>query len=99
MLFRSERGEIDGNCTLVSSLQTQRPDWLAQKKVDVLVQFAPTRQPGFESVPTIFELIKDENETRAVNFLIASEAIGRPVIAPPAVPADRRAALRKALGA
>ena len=91
-----ERGEIDGNCTLVSSLQTQRPDWLAQKKVDVLVQFAPTRQPGFESVPTIFELIKDENETQAVHFLIASEAIGRPVIAPPGVPTDRLAALRKA---
>jgi len=91
-----ERGELDGNCTLISSVRSQRSEWIAEQKIDVLVQFAETRHADLADVPTIFEVLTSENEKKAINFLIASEAIGRPVIAPPGLPADRTAALRKA---
>ena len=93
----TERGEVDGNCTVVTSLQSQRPDWIEQKKINIVVQFGETKHKDLPHVPTIFELIKTENERKAINFLIASEAIGRPVIGPPGMAADRTEALRKAL--
>lgn len=92
----SERGEVDGNCTVLTSLQSQRPEWLAQKKIDILVQFGDHKHPDLPDVPTIFELIPDENQKHAITFLTAAEAIGRPVIGPPGMQADRTAALRKA---
>lgn len=92
----TERGEVDGNCTVLTSLQSQRPDWLTQKKINILVQFAETKHDELPNVPTIFELITSENEKKAINFLIASEAIGRPVIGPPGMVTDRTEALRKA---
>jgi tripartite-type tricarboxylate transporter receptor subunit TctC len=91
-----ERGEVDGNCTVLSSVQTQRPEWLAQKKINVLVQFGEAKHQDLPNVPTIFELIKDENQKKAIAFLTAAEAIGRPVIGPPDMQADRTAALRQA---
>ncbi len=89
-----ERGEVDGNCTLLGSVQVQRPDWLPQKKIDIVVQFAEKRHKDIPNVPTIFELVKDENQKKAINFLIASEEIGRPVIGPPKM--QRADVIRKA---
>ena len=89
-----ERGEVDGNCTLIGSVQVQRPEWLPQKKIDVVVQFAEKRHPDLPNVPTIFEVVKDENQKKAINFLIASEEIGRPVIGPPGM--QRADVIRKA---
>lgn len=91
-----ERGELDGNCTLLSSVQSQRSEWFAQKKIDIILQFAETKSKDLPNVPTIFEVLPSDNERKAVNFLIAAEAIGRPVIGPPGMPADRTEALRKA---
>lgn len=91
-----ERGELDGNCSLMTSIESQRPDWLSQNKIDALVQFSETKHPSLPNVPTIFEVLTSENEKKAINFLIASEQIGRPIIGPPGMQADRSAALRKA---
>lgn len=91
-----ERGELSGNCTLISSVESQRPEWLSQKKIDVILQFSETRAKALPKVPTIFELLPDEATKAAIRFLTAAEAIGRPVIAPAGLPADRTAALRKA---
>ena len=90
----TERGEVDGNCTVLTSVQSQRPDWLPQKKINVVVQFAEKRHKDLPDVPTIFEIVKDENQRKAINFLIASEEIGRPVIGPPKM--ERADVIRKA---
>lgn len=92
----TERGEVDGNCTVLTSLQSQRPEWIEQKKINMLVQFAETKHPDLPNVPTIFEIVTSENERKAINFLIASEQIGRPVIGPPGMHPERTEALRKA---
>jgi tripartite-type tricarboxylate transporter receptor subunit TctC len=91
-----ERGELSGNCTLLSSIQSQRSEWIAQKKIDILIQFDETRHKELPNVPTIYELLPSENMKKAINFLTAAESIGRPVIAPPGLAADRTAALRNA---
>ncbi len=90
----TERGEINGNCTVLTSVQSQRPDWIPNKKIDIVVQFAEKRHSDLPDTPTIFEVVKSENERKAINFLIASEEIGRPVIGPPKM--ERLDLLRKA---
>jgi tripartite-type tricarboxylate transporter receptor subunit TctC len=90
----TERGEIDGNCTVLTSVQSQRPEWLPNKKINAVLQFAEKRHKDLADTPTIFEVVKTENERKAINFLIASEEIGRPVIGPPKM--ERADVLRKA---
>jgi len=91
-----ERGELDGNCTVLTSLQSQRPQWFAENKINMLVQFSETKHRELPQVPTIFEMVTTENEKKAINFLIAAEAIGRPIIGPPGMEATRAEAIRKA---
>lgn len=94
MWLAIERGELDGNCTVLTSIQSQRPDWIPNNKINILVQFAEQRHPDLPNVPTIFDIVKDEKQRKAINFLIASEAIGRPVIGPPKM--ERADVIRKA---
>jgi tripartite-type tricarboxylate transporter receptor subunit TctC len=91
-----ERGELDGNCTLMTSLESQRAEWLSQKKIDIIVQFSEEKHKSLPNVPTIYEVLTSEKEKQAVNFLTAAEEIGRPIIAPPGLPPERLATLRKA---
>jgi tripartite-type tricarboxylate transporter receptor subunit TctC len=80
----------------MTSIESQRPDWLPKKMIDVMVQFRETKHKSLPNVPTIFEVLKSEKERQAINFLIASEEIGRPIIAPPGMAPERVAVLRKA---
>ncbi len=91
-----ERGELDGNCTVLTSLQSQRPQWFTENKINMLVQFSEARHRDLPQVPTIFEMVTSENEKKAINFLIAAEAIGRPIIGPPGMERMRTEAIRKA---
>lgn len=91
-----ERGEVDGNCTVVTSLQSQRPQWFTENKINMMVQFDAVKHRDLPDTPTIFELLTSENEKKAINFLIAAEAIGRPIIGPPGMEKMRTEAIRKA---
>src|SRR5262249_61638643 len=54
-----ERGEIDGRCAgLVSSINATRPDWFAQKKVNVPIQVALARAPLFPDEPATGRVAK-----------------------------------------
>jgi len=68
--------------------------------VRVLLQTGRTRDPRATDVPTIFELMNEhktpEATRRVVTAILASGDIGRPIIAPPALPAERVKILRDA---
>jgi hypothetical protein len=49
--------------------------------------------------PTIFEFIKSEEERQVMTFFSSSMELGRPLMAPPGVPAERIAKLRSAFDA
>ena len=95
-----EKGEVDGRCgTAVSGLRGTRPQWFAQNLVNFIVQTAvePIDDPALKDVPLIIDRAKTADERAAWKFLFASQTMARPVLAPPGIPADRLAALRKAL--
>lgn len=95
-----ERGEVQGRCGgLISSIQSTRPDWFPEKKVNVPIQIAATRNPLFPDVPAIDEFAKDEQTKKILRLLLAPLQMDRPILAPPGVPSERVAALRAAFRA
>jgi len=95
-----ERGEVDGRCAgLVSSIRSTRPDWFPQHKVSVPIVIAFERMPLFPDAPAIAEFAKDEVSRQVLRLLLVPQEMDRPFLAPPGVPAERVAALRKAFHA
>lgn len=92
-----ERGEVNGRGGAIWSWwQTSKPQWLAEKKINILLQIGPRRAKGLEDVPLMTELARNEAERRVLSLLSSSVNVGRPILTPPDVPADRVAALRAA---
>jgi tripartite-type tricarboxylate transporter receptor subunit TctC len=98
-LLAMERGETDGAFTSWNTLKTARAQWLAEKKVNIFVQYALQRVPEMGNVPTMVELAKTPADRELFAFYTSAGDVGRAFIAPPGVPADRVEALRKAFDA
>jgi tripartite-type tricarboxylate transporter receptor subunit TctC len=94
-MLAMERGEVDGAFTSYNTLKVARQDWLREKKINILVQYGE-RSADLPDVPFAVDLAKTEADRQLMAFYVGSEAIGRAFLAPPEMPADRVAALRKA---
>jgi len=92
-----ERGELHGDCGSWSSVPE---DWIKDNKITLLVRFSRTRLPAMPAAMAYAgDLLNDEKKKETFNLLTAGALIGRPFIAPKAVPADRIAVLRAAFDA
>ncbi len=74
-------------------------DWLKDKKVSFLAQAGARRDKLLPDVPLLTELAKNEEQRKIFQLVSSAPAIGQPYVAPPGVPADRLAVLRKAFDA
>jgi len=92
-----ERGEVKGRCGWSwSSVKSTHPAWLAEKKINVLVQLALAKHPDLPDVPLITDLAKTDEQRQVLKLIFARQVMGRPYLAPPALPKDRVDTLRKA---
>jgi tripartite-type tricarboxylate transporter receptor subunit TctC len=64
--------------------------------VRVLVQYSEERHPAFPNVPTMVELAKNPADRQIMALYGSIADVGRALILPPDVPADRLAAYRDA---
>jgi tripartite-type tricarboxylate transporter receptor subunit TctC len=99
ILLALERGEIDGTCGFEwASLKSQRPDWLRDKKVNVLVQVAiePEATLTQMGVPRIGQFTKSDEDRKALDLIITQQVFGRPYVLPPETPATQVRTLREA---
>ena len=71
---------------------------LDQGTVRLLFTTERDRVPG-RNVPTIFEFTKDDEQRAILDFQASALETGRPWLAPPDVPAERIALLRRAFNA
>jgi tripartite-type tricarboxylate transporter receptor subunit TctC len=95
-----ERGEVEGRgSNSWASWKSTKPDWLKDKKINILVQVALARHPDLPDVPLLMDLARTDEDRAALKLLSAPPDIGRPVFAPPGVPAERVKALRDAFDA
>jgi tripartite-type tricarboxylate transporter receptor subunit TctC len=94
-----QRREVDGATSSLNTLKTTQRDWLDQGLVRILVQFALARRNDFADVPAVVELGAMPEDKDVLGFYANSGAVGRAVMAPPGLPADRIAMLRSAFDA
>jgi tripartite-type tricarboxylate transporter receptor subunit TctC len=94
-----ERGEIEGMMQSLESLQSAKPDWLAEKKINFLWQLALKPHGDFPEVPAVGQLGNTPDEQSMLKLIAGTADIGRSLVAPPDVPAERVAALRAAFQA
>jgi hypothetical protein len=92
-----ERNEVQGRCGWSwSSIKTTKQDWYDQKKINIFVQLSLQKHPDLPHVPLILDLAKTPEQRQIFTLVFARQALGRPYLAPPGLPADRLEALRKA---
>jgi len=97
MALALERGEVDGRASWSwSSLKSYKPDWIAGKKVNLPVQLNLTKSPDLPNVPLIGDYATSERQRQILKLVLSRQTMGRPFMAPPGIPAERQAALRKA---
>ena len=90
-----EKGEVAGRgSNSWAAWKATRPDWLEQKKINILVQIGLEKAPDLPNVPLLIDLAKNEEERGILKLLSASTTIGRPIFTTPGVPEDRVKALR-----
>lgn len=94
------RGEVQGRAgNNFQSLKANHPDWVAEKKVVILLQIGLDRDPDYPDVPLLTELAKNEEQRQIFTMYSAPVAIGRPFLTTPDVPPERAQALRDAFAA
>jgi tripartite-type tricarboxylate transporter receptor subunit TctC len=95
-----ERGEVHGRCvTSHSALKIAKPDWLRDKKINVLALSALEKSPEFPDAPVIVDLVATEEDRRLLELLVGPTAMARPFAGPPGIPAKKTALLRRAFDA
>jgi tripartite-type tricarboxylate transporter receptor subunit TctC len=102
MFLAMERGELDGICGLDwASLKLLKPDWLKDKKVNLLVQFGsrPDAELTALGVPDIWKFVGKADDKAAAELIFGQQTFGRPYVAPPGVPAEQTKLLRNAFAA
>ena len=94
-----ERGEVGGKGSdSWSAWKATRPEWLRDKKINILVQIGLEKAPDLNA-PLLMDLAKTAQDRAVLKLLSTPSEIGRPIFAPPGTPADRVAALRQAFDA
>ncbi|HET7679597.1 MAG TPA: hypothetical protein VFK79_05620 [Xanthobacteraceae bacterium] len=95
-----ERGEAEGVCGLsYSTLKASNPDWIINKRINVLVQTGASAQAGLENVPLLINLVSDAEIKKVLEILAAPEEMGRPFFMPAGTPKEYVAMMRKAFDA
>jgi len=88
-----ERGELDGNQSLLWSVDHE---WVKANNLRVLYRVSSSDIDGLKDVPTLIQLAETPEQKKLIAFFTSYTDVGRPLVAPPDVPKDRVAVLRKA---
>jgi hypothetical protein len=94
-----ERGEIEGSGNWsFSDIEKGHPDWIAEKKVRLLLQLglAKSQSLYLRDVPLVLDVARSDTERHVFEILMGMKALGRPYFVAPGVPKDRTEALRDA---
>jgi tripartite-type tricarboxylate transporter receptor subunit TctC len=95
-MLAMERGEVEGHSTAWAAVKVAKPDWIRDKTVNIIVQFALRRHPELPDVPTAVELARNDEERAVLSAIMNASEVGTAFFTTPGVPPDRLAALRHA---
>ena len=89
------RGEVGGFVNSVGGPVGARRQWVDTGQMRILFNMEPEAVPWL-GAPTIFDYLKTDEQRAVLTFFSGNTQLGRPLMAPPGVPADRVEALRQA---
>jgi len=99
ILLAMERGEVDGLCGFDwNSLKSQKPDWLRDKKINILLQIAlePNAELNPLNVPILWNFVTKDDDRKALELIVSQQVFLRSYIAPPGTPETQVKMLREA---
>jgi len=101
MTLAMERGEVEGRSTTNPQILLGPGATTADVRAhfNFIIQTGMKKLPGYEDVPLLRDLARNEDERRIFDFVSQAVAISRPVVTTPNVPAARVTALRRAFDA
>src|SRR5215475_14447256 len=90
-----ENGEVEGEAgkdwtTLIST----RPQWIKERKINILVQLGMQPHADLKDVPMAIDLAKTAEDREVMGMVFAKFGMSRPFFAPSGVAPERLAALR-----
>ncbi len=92
------KGELHGGCGFaLSSLKSAHAHEFRSGQLRPIVQLGLEKHPELEGVPHVYDYARSDEDRQVFDLVFGSHVLGRPVMAPPGIPEDRKAALRKAL--
>jgi tripartite-type tricarboxylate transporter receptor subunit TctC len=95
-----ETGEVDGRCGWSwSGVKASKPDWLAERKINILVQLGLQKAVDLPSVPLITDLAKTQEQRQILKVVFGPQEFAWPFLAPPDLPPERKELLRSAFAA
>jgi tripartite-type tricarboxylate transporter receptor subunit TctC len=94
------RGEVHGICGLpLSTITSHWRDDYESGNFRPVIQLSGRKHPDLKSVPHVDDYAKSPEDLQVYGLIFGMQALGRFYVSPPALPIDRRDALRAALAA
>jgi tripartite-type tricarboxylate transporter receptor subunit TctC len=91
-----ERGEVEALSLPWPVLQAENPEWLRDKKINLLLQTGLEKNRTLPDLPRMIDLVKSEDDRKVMEIFAAPSVVGRSFAAPPALPQARVDELRAA---
>ncbi len=98
-MLAMERREVDGASSSWAAVSVGKKEWLREKKIKIYLQTAPERHPDLPNAPSLAEYGNTPGDKQVTLLYTSGSAIGRSLIGPPGIPADRVKVLREAFNA
>ena len=98
-LLAVERGETEGRCTTIGSINATQPGAIEKGTINILVQVGLHKRAELGDIPLALDLAKTEQDKAFLRLLVAPLAIASAFALPESVPADRVGVWRKAFAA
>jgi tripartite-type tricarboxylate transporter receptor subunit TctC len=96
-LLAVERREADGTAGVSwSGLNAARPEWIARKRINVIMQLGLRRHPDMNPAPLVTDFARNDAERGVLELIFARQDMAYPIVAPPGTPPERTAVLRTA---
>jgi tripartite-type tricarboxylate transporter receptor subunit TctC len=98
-MLAMERGEVEGAGSSWAAVSVGKKDWLRDKKIRIILQTQPERHADLPDTPSLTEYGSTPEDKLVTALYASGSGIGRTVLGPPGIPADRLQVLRTAFDA
>jgi tripartite-type tricarboxylate transporter receptor subunit TctC len=98
-MLAMERGEVDGSSSSWAAVKVGKQEWLREKKIKIILQTTPERIPELPDTPSLGEIGATPQDRQVFALYASGSAIGRSLIGPPGIAAERVQALREGFDA